>query len=278
MPGDPAVAVADATASLEEIDLIRHSLGLYDPLYVQYYNYMKGIFIRGELAFSFRGGRRDMTKPLIKSFRVSVSLALIGLGFAVIIGIPLGVIAALKRESYIDFLIMVFSVIGVSMPIFWLGLLLILLFSLNLGFLPSAGWGTLQQMILPGICLSFSTLALITRMSRSSMLEVMFEDYIRTARAKGLSERVVVLRHALKNAMIPIVTVAALRFGPLLGGAIIVETIFGIPGTGRLLTEAVMFRDMPLVQGGILIMSLAVLSLNLIVDLIYGILDPRIRL
>jgi peptide/nickel transport system permease protein len=196
---------------------------------------------------------------------------------AVCLGVPIGIISAVKQYSIFDMVSMAFALIGISMPVFWLGLLLILLFSVNLKILPSSGYDGFAYMILPAISLGAQSVAVITRMTRSSMLEVINMDYIKTARSKGQNERVVILKHALGNALIPIITSVGLQFGGLLGGAVLTESIFSIPGIGRLMVDSIKMRDYPVVQGGVLIIAIAFCFVNLFVDLLYAFVDPRIK-
>ena len=196
---------------------------------------------------------------------------------AIIIGIPCGIISAIKQYSWFDTFTMIFAMIGLSMPVFWLGLLLILLFAVNLRWLPSSGFSTFKAMILPSVALAAQSVSMVTRMTRSSMLEVIRADYIRTARAKGQKESIVIGVHALRNALIPVVTLCGLQFGQLLSGAILTESIFAVPGVGRLMVNAIMSRDYPMVQGGVLFIAITFSVVNLLVDLLYAYIDPRIK-
>jgi ABC-type dipeptide/oligopeptide/nickel transport system permease component len=232
--------------------------------------------LRGDFGVSYRGGR-PVWPDLAGAFPVSVQLALGGLAIAVAVGVPAGVVAAVRRDGFTDVTVMSLAVAGISIPTFWISLLLILLFSVELRWLPSSGWGTLRHAILPVFCISLSSLALLARLTRAAMVEVLFEDYVRTARAKGLAERLVRYRHALRNTLLPIVTVIGLRFGALAGGAVIIESIFAVPGVGRLVVTAVANRDFPIVQGGVLLIAAVISLVNLGVDLAYLVLDPRLR-
>jgi ABC-type dipeptide/oligopeptide/nickel transport system permease component len=274
-PGDPAAIIAGPQAGADEIQAIRRQFQLDDPLAVQYLNWVRRI-LRGNFGVSYRGGR-PVGRDLSSAFPVSVQLALAGLGFAVVVGVPAGVLAAVRRDGATDVAVMSLAVAGISLPTFWLALLLILLFSVQLRWLPSSGWGTLAHAVLPAFCISLSSLALLARLTRSAMVEVLLEDYVRTARAKGLAERRVRYTHALRNTLLPIVTVIGLRFGALAGGAAIIETIFAVPGLGRLIVTSVATRDFPIVQGGVLIIAAVITVVNLTVDLLYIVLDPRIR-
>jgi ABC-type dipeptide/oligopeptide/nickel transport system permease component len=275
IPGDPARLMAGPDAAEEDVENIRQLLGLNRPVYAQY-----GIFLRealaGNLGTSIRS-RRPVTDELAMRVPFSLQLAAGGVVIAVLLGVPLGIVAAVYRGSTVDTLVMVQAVAGVSLPVFWLGLLLMLLFAAILRWLPSSGSGTLRHLILPAVTLGLAEAALIARMTRSAMLDVLHEDYVRTARAKGLRELVVIGRHALRNAAIPLVTIVGMDFGRLLGGAVITETVFAWPGIGLLVVDAVKFRDYPVVQGAILFFALAVVLVNLLVDLSYAYLDPRVR-
>jgi peptide/nickel transport system permease protein len=274
-PGDPAAIIAGPQAGEGEIRVIRQQFRLDDPLPIQYLNWA-GRVLRGDFGVSYRGNR--LVGPDLRSaFPVSLNLALAGLALAVVVGVPAGVLAAVRRKGFTDVVVMSLAVAGVSIPTFWIALLLILLFSLQLRWLPSAGWGTWQHAVLPVFCISLSSLALLARLTRSAMVEVLMEDYVRTARAKGLPELRVRYGHALRNTLLPIVTIVGLRFGALAGGAAIIETIFAVPGLGRLIVTAVASRDFPVVQGGVLLIAAVITVVNLGVDLVYVVLDPRIR-
>ncbi len=274
-PGDPAALIAGNQAREEELVVIRQRYGLNDPLPVQYWNWAARV-VRGDFGTS-HWGDRPVGPELARAFPVSMSLALGGLAVAVAVGIPAGVLAAVRRDGLLDLSIMGLAVAGMSMPVFWISLLLILLFGLRLGLLPSSGWGTLSHAILPVFSVSLASLALLARMTRSLMVELLLEDFVRTARAKGLASRIVFYKHALRNALPPLVTVIGLRLGLLVGGAVITETVFAVPGLGRMIVQAVNQRDFPIVQGGVLLIALAVIAINFAVDLAYLLLDPRIR-
>jgi ABC-type dipeptide/oligopeptide/nickel transport system permease component len=274
-PGDPAAIIAGPQAGEDELRLIRQQFRLDDPVPIQYLNWA-GRVLRGDFGVSYRGNR-PVGPDLRTAFPVSLQLALAGLAFAVVIGVPAGVLAAVRRDGFADAAVMSLAVAGVSLPTFWIALLLILFFAVELRWLPSAGWGTLSHAVLPVFCISLSSLALLARLTRSAMVEVLMEDYVRTARAKGLAEASVRYTHALRNTLLPIVTIVGLRFGALAGGAAIIETIFAIPGLGRLIVASVASRDFPVVQGGVLLIAGVITAVNLGVDLIYVILDPRIR-
>ncbi|MDH5405798.1 MAG: ABC transporter permease [Candidatus Aminicenantes bacterium] len=275
VPGDPVLAMVGENAQPADIARLRQQLGLNDPLHVQYFRYLAKL-VRGDLGVSLHTGK-PVIRTIIQRYPATIELALASLLLALIISIPLGVLSATKRNSPVDHFSMVLALLGISMPNFWLGPLLIILFSIKLNLLPVSGSGGLSHLILPAITLGTAMTALLTRMVRASMLEVMGQDYIRTARAKGLPERVVIYKHALKNALIPVVTIVGLQFGTLLTGAIITETIFAWPGLGRLTIQSISRRDYPLVQGCILMISLTYILVNLATDLLYTVLDPRIR-
>jgi len=275
IPGDPARAMAGLDASNEDVENIRHQLGLDRPLYVQY-----GLFVANALVGDFGNSirsRRPVSEEIANTMPATVQLALVSMTVATVIGAALGIIAATRQYTIWDGITMVLALLGISVPIFWLGLMLILVFAVQLGWLPAQGRGGPENLILPSLTLGAASAGIIARMMRSSMLEVLRQDYVRTARAKGLGERLVVLRHALKNAAIPAVTVIGLQFGYLLGGAVITETVFAWPGMGRLVVEGIKFRDYPVVQSGILLLALIFSLVNLVVDLLYAYLDPRIR-
>lgn len=275
VPGDPILAMVGERAQPADIAKLREQLGLNDPFHIQYFRYLSRL-VRGDLGASLHTGK-PVIKTIIQRYPATIKLALASLLLALIISIPLGVVSATHRNSPVDHLSMVSALLGISMPNFWLGPLLIILFSIKLNLLPVSGSGGWSYLILPAITLGTAMTALLTRMVRSSMLEEMGQDYIRTARAKGLPERVVIYKHALKNALIPVVTIVGLQFGTLLTGAIITETIFAWPGLGRLTIQAISQRDYPLVQGCILMISLTYILVNLATDLLYTVLDPRIR-
>jgi peptide/nickel transport system permease protein len=274
-PGDPAAMIAGNQAREEELVIIRQRYGLTDPLPVQYLSWLSRV-VRGDFGVS-HWGDRPVGPDLARAFPISMSLALGGLAVAVAVGIPAGVIAAVRRDGLVDLSIMAVAIAGMSMPVFWVSLLMVLLFSLRLGWLPSTGWGSLSQAILPVLSVSLASLALLARMTRALMVELLLEDFVRTARAKGLVQRLVFYKHALRNALPPLATVVGLRLGLLVGGAVITEIVFAVPGVGRMIVQAVNQRDFPIVQGGVLIIALAVIAINFVVDLLYMLLDPRIR-
>lgn len=283
LPGDPVLLMMSETGSgakmadvsEETYRRIRHELGLDQPLHVQFGRFLLKA-VQGDLGRSFRSNQQ-VTDMIAEAFPHTVVLALAGLGLAVPVGIVLGTIAAVKASSIIDNLSMLAALFAISMPSFWFGIMLLLVFSLYLGVLPATGYGSPEAIVLPAVALGLGSAAIIARLVRSSLLEVFGMDFITTARAKGLIERVVVLRHALKNALIPVVTVVGLQFGALLGGAVVVETVFARPGLGLLLVQGINGKDFPVVQGGILVAATCAVAANLLVDLSYAWLDPRIK-
>ena len=273
-PGDPAELLAGEDATKEDIMMIRHELGLDKPLWTQYFMFLKGI-ATGELkSLKFSMPVMDVIRPRLFN---TLELSLASILIAVVIGIFAGVASATHRYTWIDYLSTIGALLGVSMPVFWWGLILILIFSVNLGLLPSGGMGGISHLILPAIVLGTASTAIIARMTRSSMLDVLRQDYVRTARAKGLLEKIIIYRHALRNALIPTVTVVGLQFGYMLAGAVLTESVFSWPGVGRLLVEAILFRDFPVVQSALLIIAVMFVLVNLLVDVLYAFLDPRIR-
>jgi peptide/nickel transport system permease protein len=302
VPGDPAAAMLGQYATEERVAEVRAALGLDQPLHLQYARWLVRA-LQGDFGRSIRS-RRPVTEDILQRLPATLELALAGLFLAIAAGIPMGVIAATHRNSAFDRISMVGTVIGQSMPVFWLGIILIYVFSYALGLLPFSGrldrevnlqpqtgfhildsilqgnWSalrnTLAHLILPAMALASVSLALIGRITRSSMLEVLGQDYIRTARSKGLGERVVTYRHAFRNAMIPLATIVGLQLGTLLGGAILTETVFAWPGLGRLIVNAVFNRDYPLVQGCVLFIAVGFLLTNVAVDVLYAIIDPRV--
>lgn len=274
-PGDPAVLLAGETADQETIERIRVRFGLDRPVHEQFVTFL-GNLVQGDLGRSTRTNR-PVVEDLATFFPHTLELALGGILVAIVIGIPAGVISAVRRNTWVDALVTFIALLGVSMPVFWFGLLAILFFSVNLGWFPVAGRGTFLHLVLPAITLGVSSTAIITRMTRSSMLEVLDQDYVRTARAKGVLGRRVVLKHALRNALVPVVTIGGLEFGRLMAGAVLTETVFTWPGIGRLLVDSILARDYPVVQGAVLVIAVSFIFVNLLVDLVYGAIDPRIR-
>jgi peptide/nickel transport system permease protein/oligopeptide transport system permease protein len=277
LPGDPVMLMLEGQSitSMEQVQKIREEMGLNDPIYVQYGRFLAGA-IRGDLGTSARF-RQPVTEVILEQFPATLRLSIAGMSIALVVGLTVGVIAAIRRYSWVDTLVMFLSLFGVSTPIFWSGLISILLFAFRLGWLPSTGTGGWKGLILPAFTLGFAATGTIARLTRSGLIEVMSQDYIRTARAKGLRERWVIYRHAMKNAMIPIVTIAGLQFGGMLSGAVITETVFSRPGIGRLMVSAILWKDFKLAQGAILLTAVSFVLVNLLVDVSYTWLDPRIR-
>lgn len=283
VPGDPATAIAGELATEELVQEVREQLGLDDPIFVQYANYL-GRILQGDMGQSIRS-RLPVTSEIQVRLPRTLTLALTSLLVSTAIGIPIGVMAATRPNSWFDSGSMVLALLGISMPIFWLGLMLMIFFAVQIPqwfglsgpLLPPTGSGTWQHMVMPVMALAANSMALQARMTRSSMLEVMRQDYIRTARAKGQRERNVIYGHAFRNALLPIVTILGLQFGTLLGGAVLTETVFSWPGIGRLLVDAISFRDYPVIQGTVLVIAVGFLLTNLLVDYLYAYLDPRIQ-
>lgn len=275
-PGDPARIMLGESAKPEDVTRLRQELGLNDPYLVQFGRYVKNAVLHQDIGRSYIT-KRPVTTEVLNRFPATLKLAAFAIFVAALIGVPIGIISATKQYSLFDNGSMVFALLGVSMPNFWQGLLLILLFSVHLKLLPASGFRSFKHMILPAITIGTSTAAVITRMTRSSMLEVVRQDYIRTARAKGQRESKVIIRHALKNALIPVITVVGLQFGYLLGGAVLTESIFSVPGVGRLMVDSIKTRDFPVVQGAVLFIAVSFSLVNLFVDIMYAYVDPRIR-
>lgn len=275
LPGDPAETIAGLHATQEAVAGLRQELGLDRPLLVQYGQFLAGL-TRLDLGRSTMS-RAPVLDELLPRLPVSVTLAVASMLVAVMVGVLLGVAAALRRRTWVDYLAMSVSVAGLSTPTFVLGLLLILVLSVQWRLLPATGAASWWHYILPALTLGLPAAAVVARMARSSLLEVLRQDFVRTAWAKGLSGRVVVYRHALKNALIPVITVSGLQFGQLMGGAVVVESVFGLPGLGKLLVDRVLGRDYPVIQGVVLVAACGFVLTNLIVDLVYSLVDPRIR-
>jgi peptide/nickel transport system permease protein len=275
-PGDPARMVLGEQAPQESVDELRQEMGLNDPFFVQFGRYVYKAVVHGDIGRSYIT-KRPVVQEIWAAFPVTLKLSAIAMVIAMIVGIPCGIVSAIKQYSLFDNAVTIFAMIGISMPVFWLGILLILLFSVRLGWVPPSGFDSVSTMILPALTLGAQSVAIITRMTRSSMLEVIRQDYIRTVRAKGQRERVVIWKHALGNALIPVITISGIQFGILLGGAVLTELIFSIPGVGRLMVESIKMRDFPVVQGGVLFIAVAFCVVNLLVDLVYAWLDPRIK-
>lgn len=275
LPGDPARTIAGLMASEEEVERVRTRMGLDEPLPLQYGQFL-GRIVTGDLGESART-RRPVTQELGARLPKTIELAAVGTIIGSVLGIIGGVIAARFRNRPADHAISMGSLIGISMPVYWLGLLLIMVFAVNLGWLPAAGADRRTSIILPGVTIGLFTIALVARMTRASMLEVLEQDYVRTAFAKGVANRNVVYRHALRNAFIPVLTVIGIQFGSLLGGAVLTEFVFAWPGIGRLMVDSIFARDFPVVQGIILVFALMFIVVNLIVDILYSYVNPKIQ-
>ena len=274
-PGDPAQLILGESAPKEAVAALREKMGLNDPFFMQYFRFVKNALV-GDFGRSYTTGR-EVFAEIFARFPNTVVLAVLGVIISILIGIPVGIISATKQYSLTDSFSMVLALLGVSMPVFWLGLMLILLFSVKLGIFPSGGFDGFKSVILPSIALGVGSAAIVTRMTRSSMLEVIRQDYIRTARAKGVAEKVVINKHALKNALIPIITVVGLQFGGLLGGAVLTESVFSWPGVGRLMVDAIRQKDTPTVLASVVFLAVVYSVVNLLVDLLYAFVDPRIK-
>jgi peptide/nickel transport system permease protein len=284
-PGDPAEIMLGSQATQADLERLRAELGLTEPLYVQYVHWL-GLVVRGDLGRSI-WMKRPVLPEVLGRFKATLVLTGAGLALSTLVGLALGILSAMRPNSPLDRLSAVASLFGASMPVFWLGIVLMVIFALWLGWLPASGMfapyggGGLHDLLvhlaLPAVTLAAASVTIIARLTRSTMLETLGQDYIRTARAKGVVEHVVVLRHGLKNALIPIVTVVGVQAGYLLGGAVLTETVFAWPGVGTLMVQGILARDFPLVQGCVLVVALSFVVINLVVDLLYAWLDPRIR-
>lgn len=275
LPGDPARTIAGPIATAEEVERIRESFGLNEPLLHQYIVYLRDL-LQGNLGISLRT-RGPVSWEILSRLPNTLTLIFIGLLAATLLGIPMGVLAATKRYTVVDYVTTLFSLFGLSMPVFWSGLLLIFFFAVILQWLPAGGYGTAKHYILPSLTLTLYNLANIMRLTRSSMLEVLGQDYIQTAHSKGLKKRIVIYRHGLRNAMIPIFTLIGLQFGALLGGTVLTETVFAWPGIGRLMVQSIFARDYTVLQSTILIFAMIIICINLLVDLSYTLINPKIR-
>lgn len=275
IPGDPVEFMLGETAQQADKVKLRSDLGLDLPIAVQYFRFLSGL-VQGDLGTSFHF-RQPVFSLIMQRLPATIELSLGALVIALSIAIPLGVLSAVKPYSFVDKGSLLIALLGVSMPNFWLGPILIIIFSINLGWFPVSGKGDLSHLILPAVTLGSSMAGILTRMVRSSLIDILKEDYIKTARAKGLPEHVVLLKHALRNALLPVITIIGLQFGSLLAGSIITETIFSWPGIGRLTIQAIFSRDYPLVQGCVMIIALGYVFINLLTDLVYVWIDPRIK-
>ncbi len=275
IPGDPVEIMLGEQAQAVDKETLRRQMGLDKPLHVQYVDFLARL-ARGDLGRSLHT-KRPVLESIVRRLPATLELALAAMVVALVLAIPLGLLSAYKKDTVVDQGSMLFALLGISMPNFWLGPLLIIVFSLKLGWLPVSGRGSLAHVVLPAITLGTAMAAILTRMTRASMLDVIQSDYITTARAKGVRESRVVLKHAFRNALIPVVTIVGLQIGGLLAGSIITETIFAWPGIGRLAIQAINARDYPLVQGCVLVIALGYVLVNFLTDLLYGLIDPRIR-
>ena len=274
-PGDPVAIILGIEATEEAIQEVRKELGLDKPFIIQYLNYMAKL-CRGDLGKSWAKSR-DVMGEIITAFPPTITLTFWGMLVAVSLALPIGIISAVYQYSIFDNVLMVCALLGISMPSFWLGLLLILTFALNLGWVPSGGVGSCKSFILPSISLGTSSMATITRLTRSSMLEVIRADYIRTDKAKGVNQKTVILKHALRNALIPVVTMIGMQIGGMLGGSVLTETVFSIPGCGRLLVDGIKQKDTPMILGCLIVTTIIFSVVNLFVDILYAFIDPRIK-
>lgn len=283
LPGDPAMLILGQESSPEALEALREKMGLNDPLPVQYLHWLTDS-LQGNFGQSLRDNN-DVTAILLKKVPITIQLAFMSFAIAVLIAVPAAIISATRKGTSLDYLSTFFSLSGVSFPPFWLGILLILIFSVGLGWLPPSGFVSLAEnpvrsvllMLMPALALGIRLAAELTRMLRSSLLEVLQSDYIRTGYAKGLMEKAVVFKHALRNSLIPVITISGLQFATLIGGVVIIETIFSIPGIGQLVYSAILARDFPVVQGAVMMMAFSVVIINFMVDITYSILDPRIK-
>lgn len=278
IPGDPVMVLygrGQLVASGETLDALREKLGFNDPLYVQYGRFLLGA-IRGDLGRSLQTNR-PVVQEIMDQLPSTLQLTGASMLIAIVVGTLLGIVSGWKHNQWIDNASMLLALLGISIPSFWLGYLMVLTFSLRLGWLPATGYGGLDRLILPAATLGLTEAALIARLVRSSLIEVLQENYVVTARAKGLSERVVLTRHALRNAILPVITLIGLQFGYLLGGAVVIESVFARQGIGRLAVDGIIYKDFPLVQGCILYMAMGIILVNMLMDILYAYVDPRIQ-
>ena len=276
IPGDPALVIAGLDASPEAIAAIRARIGTDQPLALQYVRWLAAV-VRFDFGTSLSTGQ-PVTQLIIERFPLTLGLALLGMAIALVLAIPLGIVSAVRRWSAWDYLGMLFSQIGMAVPGFWLGILLLLALAVKLRVFPLFGSGTFKHLVLPAVALGFARAAILLRLTRASMIEELSREYVVTARAKGLTELMVKYKHALKNALLPVVTVAGIQLGYMLGGAVIIEQVFSLPGLGRLFLTGVYQRDFPLIQGGIVFIALAFSLINFAVDILYSLLNPKIRI
>ena len=276
VPGDPARIIAGLQATPDQVEAVRKSMGLEQPVFVQFWQFLEKLG-QGNMGVSARTGNAVMSE-IGQRLPYTLELAVLGTLFGAVAGILLGVFAARHKGKWIDTVSSMVGVMGISMPVYWLGILLIMVFSVQLTLLPIGGAANLQSLIMPTVTLGVFSMAIVSRMTRSTMLDSLMQDYVRTARAKGVRESLVVYQHALRNAFIPVLTVIGLQFGTLLGGAVLTETVFAWPGLGRLLVDSINSRDFPMVQGIVLTFATMFIIVNIITDLLYSVIDPRVRL
>jgi peptide/nickel transport system permease protein len=276
IPGDPVKIMLGMNATPEQVEKLTHHLGLDKPLLVQYGQYLANVF-QGDFGTSLKTGRPVLTE-LLDRFPETVKLALFGLLIAIILGISLGILAAKFKDTFIDKACTILATLGVSIPSFWLAILLVMIFSVKLSWFPIANGTGLRDLVLPAVTLGVVASTMIMRLTRNGMVEVLSNDYIRTAKAKGLDERIILIRHALRNVLIPVVTVIGLQLAALLGGTVIIEQVFNWPGLGTLALGGITSRDFPLIQGTILFMGVVYVSINIFVDILYSMIDPRVEL
>jgi peptide/nickel transport system permease protein len=274
-PGDPVHLVVGPNVTPEVYENVRRSMGLDRPLIIQYFDYLSNL-VKGDFGSSILQ-HRPVADIVLERFPITIGLGVRALLLSFLIAVPVGIIAAVNRNKSADFIAMTFALVGISMPTFWFGIILLYFFAYKLGLFPISGYGTWKHLVLPVITMGLTDAAVIARMMRSSMLEVIGQDYIRTARAKGLREKVVTNKHALKNALIPVITLLGMRMGWIIGGSVTLEIIFSIPGLGRTMVDSIFSRDYPVVQGSVLILATSVMISNLIADILYALVDPRIR-
>ncbi|EFI69687.1 ABC transporter permease [Lysinibacillus sp. HST-98] len=276
IPGDPAIILAGEGASQETVAELRENLGLNKPLAVQYTDYIKNL-LQGDMGNSLKNNQ-PVFEEITSRLPITIELAFYSILITIVLGLIAGIISAIRPYSLMDVGLMVVALLGISLPSFWLGILLMYVFSVQLHWLPVAGWDSAKHIILPAVTLGAGGAAIVARMTRSSMLEVVNQDYIRTAKAKGLKGYIIILKHALRNALIPVITVVGLQFGSLLGGTVLVESVFAVNGLGRMIVDAIRTRDIPVVQGGVLVASLIFVFINLFVDIMYRFFNKRMDL
>jgi len=276
MPGDPVDMILSSNATQEERELKREELGLNDPIIVQFGNYVGGIVTRFDFGVSYKTNQ-PVSEELMHRFPITVGLAVGSVLLGTLLAVPLGVLSAVKQYTWVDSIVLVFSMLAVSIPSFWFALMCLSLFSVNLKWLPTLYTGSWQSWIMPIVVIALASMSGLTRITRSSMLEVIRSDYVRTARAKGQTENKVIIHHALRNALIPIMAAVGNTLGGQLGGALVIETIFGMPGIGKYITDAISQRNFPAVQGGVILLALVFTLVNLLVDVCYTFVDPRLK-